>query len=57
MEIKVRNTWYEGKQIYTADTCPMPRNDMGENIWAYYMTRGKLKKTDTQMAEEAVTAW
>ncbi|KAL5254582.1 hypothetical protein ACHWQZ_G014133 [Mnemiopsis leidyi] len=33
------------------------RNDMGENIWAYYMTRGKLKKTDEQMAEEAIKAW
>ena len=30
---------------------------MGENIWAYYMTRGKNKKTDEQMAEEAIKAW
>ena len=31
--------------------------DMGENIWAYYMTRGNLKKTDEGMAQEAVDAW
>eukprot|EP00116_Pleurobrachia_bachei_P003076 sb/3463338/ len=31
--------------------------DMGENIWAYYMTRGNLKKTDETMAQEAVDAW
>lgn len=33
------------------------RDDMGENLWAWQMTRGALNKTDEQMAKEAVDAW